>query len=113
MPAFCCLLLNDFRLQHQDIGISGISAAAVARIAGTKEGQARPPAGSEYDDAGALRRSLVYPPARKRAFLVPTFNLPVAIVGTYPAIFAAVFNPPANSLTCTFTVTSIDALVER
>jgi Pyruvate/2-oxoacid:ferredoxin oxidoreductase gamma subunit len=40
MPAFCCLLLNDFRL-HQDIGISGISAAAVARIAGTKE-QAKP-----------------------------------------------------------------------
>jgi hypothetical protein len=50
---FCCLLLNDFRLQ-QDIGISGISAAAVARIAGTKE-QTKPghQQDQKYDDAGA------------------------------------------------------------
>jgi hypothetical protein len=105
--------LNDFRLQ-EDIGISSISAAAVARIAGTKN---RPStATSRIRNTMMLARASALTglsPSTQARFLIPAFNLPIAVVGAYPAIFAAVFNPPANSLTRTFTVTSIDALVER
>jgi hypothetical protein len=70
MPGSLCLLLNDFRL-HQDIGISGISAAAVARIAETKE-QAKPghQQDQEYDDAGS-RFGAHHTPSRQSCFSSP------------------------------------------
>lgn len=53
--------------------------------------------------------SLVYPPARKRAFLVTAGYLSVAVIGTDPAIASTVFYPPPDCFTRPFSVASTKA----